>query len=84
MASRCRPLPVHSGSAPTQCLGSRGTRTHKQKHTLCVILTKHPFTDGFLPRRGQNKMKESIYKREWGRTGKEREKESRGQGGGQT
>lgn len=76
MASRCRPLPVHSGSAPTQCLGSRGTRTHKQKHTLCVILTKHPFTDGFSPHRGQNKMKESIYKRNGGGLGRNEKKKA--------
>lgn len=66
MASRCRPLPVRSGSAPAQYLGSRGITTHTETHQLCVIRKKNICSLMCFYHTEQEEGK-SFYKRDWGR-----------------
>lgn len=84
MASRYHQLPVHSGSAPAQCLGSTAQgHKHNQRHActcceintrLCSLIHCNVLT---VCREGEKRTIESIYKESggWGKAeGREEER----------
>lgn len=85
MASRYRPLQVHSGSAPAQCLGST-EHTHKQIRGICnsISLGWPLFVNALLCCyccMEQERIKlEIVFTKQLG--GKNAEKELRREGGG--
>lgn len=84
MASRYRPLPVHSGSAQAQCLGSTAQgHTYKHKETCLYSLIRCHVLTSILGGKVKN---DSLFTEgvEGGEMEKESGRERGGHGGGRT